>query len=556
MAFLPGDLPKGMTVAGATAGNWTLAEAIHDGRRAGRDTALRSRRLPDQPAPIRTSVESGDVEPLWKIPEGGAKAFVDFQNDVTVADIAIAEREGFRSVEHLKRYTTLGMATDQGRTSNVIGLGIMAELTGQKISSVGTTRARPPQIPVAIGAFAGLHTSRHFRPTRLTSGHQWAASSGAVFVEAGQWLRPQWFNRPGETDWLQSVTREVETVRRSVGICDVSTLGKIALMGPDVGRLLDRVYINKFSTLGVGKVRYGVMLREDGFVMDDGTTARLSADNYVMSTTTANAGKVMQHLEYCHQVLWPDLDVQMVSVTEQWAQYSVAGPRSRELLQRLFGDSADLSNEAFPYLACAEFRIGEAPARLFRISFSGELAFEIAVPAGFGGSLIANLMELGSPLGACAYGTEALSVMRIEKGHAAGAELNGQTAARDLGLGRMMSVEKDYIGRTMAQRPALIDPSRPTLVGFKPIDRRRRLRNGAHFFAIGAATSPQNDQGYMTSTALSPSAGHWIGLGLLARGPERLGERVLAHDPIRFEEIEVEVTSPVFVDPEGKRLRD
>jgi sarcosine oxidase subunit alpha len=275
-----------------------------------------------------------------------------------------------------------------------------------------------------------------------------------------------------------------------------------------------------------------------------------------MSTTTANAGKVMQHLEFCHQVLWPDLDVQMVSVTEQWAQYSVAGPRSRELLQRLLGDSADLSNKAFPYLACAEFRIGEVPARLFRISFSGELAFEIAVPAGFGGSLIANLMELGSPLGACAYGTEALSVMRIEKGHAAGAELNGQTVARDLGLGRMMSVEKDYVGRTMAQRPALIDPSRPTLVGLKPIDRRRRLRNGAHFFAMGAVTSPQNDQGYMTSTAFSPSAGHWIGLGLLARGQERLGERVLACDPIRSEEIEVEVTSPVFVDPEGKRLRD
>jgi sarcosine oxidase subunit alpha len=556
VAFLPGDLPKGMTVAGAAAGNWTLAEAIQDGRRVGRDTALRSGRLSDQPAPIRASVEGGDVEPLWKVPEGRAKAFVDFQNDVTVGDIAIAEREGFRSAEHLKRYTTLGMATDQGRTSNVTGLGIMAELTGQKISSVGTTRARPPQIPVAIGAFAGLQTGPLFKPTRLTSGHQWAASSGAVFVEASQWLRPQWFDQPGESDWLHSVTREVETVRRSVGICDVSTLGKIALMGPDVGRLLDRVYINKFSTLGIGKIRYGVMLREDGFVMDDGTTARLSADHYVMSTTTANAGKVMQHLEFCHQVLWPDLDAQMVSVTEQWAQYSVAGPRSRELLQRLLGDSADLSNKAFPYLACAEFRIGEVPARLFRISFSGELAFEIAVPAGFGGSLIANLMELGSPLGACAYGTEALSVMRIEKGHAAGAELNGQTVARDLGLGRMMSVEKDYVGRTMAQRPALIDPSRPTLVGLKPIDRRRRLRNGAHFFAMGAVTSPQNDQGYMTSTAFSPSAGHWIGLGLLARGQERLGERVLACDPIRSEEIEVEVTSPVFVDPEGKRLRD
>ena len=554
VAFLPGDPPKGMTVAGSAAGNWTLAEAILGGGQAGRETADRAGRPLKQPTPIHTSAENFEAKPLWTIPKG-KKAFVDFQNDVTVEDIAIAEREGFRSVEHLKRYTTLGMATDQGRTSNVNGLGIMAELTGQNISSLGTTRARPPQVPVAIGAFAGLHIAKHFKPTRLTSGHRWAESSGATFVESGQWLRAQWFNQPDETDWLQSVTREVGTVRASVGVCDVSTLGKIALMGPDVGRFLDAVYINKFSNLGVGKVRYGVMLREDGFVMDDGTTARLSTDHYVMSTTTANAGKVMQHLEFCHQVLWPHLDVQMVSVTEQWAQYSVAGPRSRDLLQKLFGDVADLSNAAFPYMACAQFRIGEMPARLFRLSFSGELAFEIAVPAGFGEPLITRLMKLGSELGVCAYGTEALSVMRIEKGHVAGAELNGQTVARDLGLGRMMSSDKDFIGKTMAQRPALVDSNRPTLVGLKPVDRGRRLRNGAHFFAIGAATTPQNDQGYMTSTAFSPSAGHWIGLGLLACGPQRLGERVLAYDPIRSEETEIEVVSPVFVDPEGKRLR-
>jgi glycine cleavage system aminomethyltransferase T len=245
----------------------------------------------------------------------------------------------------------------------------------------------------------------------------------------------------------------------------------------------------------------------------------------------------------------------MVSVTEQWAQYSVAGPRSREVLQKLFGNSADLSNGAFPYLACADFRIGDTPARLFRISFSGELAYEIAVPAGFGESLIVRLMQLGAEFDVCAYGTEALSVMRIEKGHAAGAELNGQTVARDLGLGRMMSADKDFIGKTMAQRPALLAPERPTLAGFKPVDHRRRIRNGAHFFAMGAATSPQNDQGYMTSTAFSAAAGHWIGIGLLSHGPERVGERVLAYDPIRSEAIEVEVVSPIFVDPEGKRLR-
>ena len=395
VAFVPGDLPKGMTAVGAATGRWTLAEALQDGHRAGSDAALRAGSRPETATQYHTSDESFEVEPLWHVAGGRGKAFVDFQNDVTVSDIAIAEREGFRSVEHLKRYTTLGMATDQGRTSNINGLAVMAELTGRSIIETGMTRARPPYAPVAIGAFAGLHVARHFKPTRLTSGHVWAAAHGANFVEAGQWLRAQWFTLPGETNWLQSVVREVTAVRGAVGICDVSTLGKIALMGSDAGRFLDRVYINKFSTLKVGRVRYGVMLREDGFVMDDGTTARLSAEHYVMSTTTANAGKVMQHLEFCHQVLWPDLDVQMISVTEQWAQYAVAGPRSRDLLQALFGTNIDLSNDEFPYLACAEFRIGDIPARLFRISFSGELAFEIAVPAGYGESLLQLLMDAG-----------------------------------------------------------------------------------------------------------------------------------------------------------------
>jgi sarcosine oxidase subunit alpha len=302
-------------------------------------------------------------------------------------------------------------------------------------------------------------------------------------------------------------------------------------------------------------VRYGVMLREDGFVMDDGTTARLAPDHWVMSTTTANAGKVMQHLEFCHQVLWSELDVQMVSVTEQWAQYAIAGPRSRELLQRLLGDGADLANEAFPYLACAEFRLGQIPVRLFRISFSGELAYEIAVPAGYGDALARMVADTGRDFGVTPYGTEALSVMRIEKGHVAGNELNGQTVALDLGLGRMMSTKKDFIGRLMAARPALVDPQRPSLVGLKPVEPDARLRAGAHFIARGVSPSPETDEGYMTSTAFSPSLGHWIGLGLLARGLQRIGERIRAYDPVRSGDIEVEVVSPVSVDPEGVRLR-
>jgi heterotetrameric sarcosine oxidase alpha subunit len=554
-AFLAGEMPDGMAVAGAAAGHWTLAEALHDGTVLGADAAVRAGRRPRGMSRYRTSDEYYGVKAFWHVADSRRKAFVDLQNDVTDKDVALAAREGFRSVEHLKRYTTLGMATDQGRTSNVSGLAIMAELTERTIAQTGITRARPPHVPVAIGAFAGLHTGQHFKPTRLTAGHRWAAAQGATFVEAGQWLRAQWFAQPDETDWLQSVTREVKSVRSAVGFCDVSTLGKIAMLGPDVGTLLDRIYINTFSTLAVGRVRYGVMLREDGFVMDDGTTARLTPDHWIMSTTTANAGKVMQHLEFCHQVLWPELDVQMVSVTEQWAQYAIAGPRSRELLQRLLGDGADLSNEAFPYLACGEFRLGQIPVRLFRISFSGELAYEIAVPAGYGDALARMMADTGRDFGVTPYGTEALSVMRIEKGHVAGNELNGQTVALDLGLGRMMSAKKDFIGRLMAARPALVDPQRPSLVGLKPVEPDARLRAGAHFIARGVSPSPETDEGYMTSTAFSPSLGHWIGLGLLARGVQRIGERIRAYDPVRSGDIEVEIVSPVFVDPEGVRLR-
>lgn len=549
------DPPGTLSIAGAAAGRPTLAAALADGARWGLEAAVRLGLHAERPTHYRTVEEAAAATPMWHVGGSPKTAFVDLQNDVTAKDIGVAASEGFRAVEHLKRYTTLGMATDQGKTSNINGLAIMAELTGRAIAQTGVTRARPPLVPVAIGAFAGLHTGKHFKPTRFTAGHDYAVEQGASFVETGQWLRAQWFSRDGEADWLQSVIREVTATRSAVGICDVSTLGKIALAGADVAAFLDRVYINTFSALPVGKVRYGVMLREDGFVMDDGTTARLSSDQYVMSTTTANAVKVMQHLEFCHQVLWPDLDLQMVSVTEQWAQYAVAGPNSRRLLQALFGATADLSDAAFPYLACGEFRLGDVPARLFRISFSGELAYEIAVPAGYGDSLVRALVEAGEPFGAVMYGTEALSVMRIEKGHVAGNELNGQTVARDLGLGRMMSGKKDYVGRIMAERPALVDPARPTLVGLRPIDPAERLRAGAHLLCPGAVPGPQTDEGYVTSVAFSPSLGHWIGLGLLARGPERIGERIRVYDPVRRGDIEAEIVAPVFIDPEGVRLR-
>jgi glycine cleavage system aminomethyltransferase T len=454
----------------------------------------------------------------------------------------------------LKRYTTLGMATDQGRTSNLNGHAIMAALTERAIPEVGTTTSRPPYTAVAIGAFAGHHRGKHFKPTRLTAGHGWAQEHSDVFVEAGQWLRAQWFAAPGESDWLQTVSREVKAVRSGVGVCDVSTLGKIDIQGADSAAFLDRIYINLFSTLAVGRVRYGLMLREDGLVLDDGTTAHLAPQHYVMSTTTANAAKVMQHMEHARQVLWPDMDVQIVSVTEQWAQYAIAGPASRRLLERLLGGAIDVSNAAFPYLACAHFSWRGIPARLFRISFSGEMAFELAVPARYGDAAVRAIMAAGDEFGVVPYGTEALGVMRIEKGHVAGNELNGTTTAADLGLGRMLSKKKDFIGRVLTDRPGLTDPNRSALVGVRPVDPSARLYAGAHFIALGAGATLENDQGYLTSVAFSPMLGYWIGLGLLARGPQRLGERIRAHSPVRGGDVEVDVVSPLFFDPEGTRL--
>jgi sarcosine oxidase subunit alpha len=555
-AFVPGTLPAGMAVAGAANGELGLADALAAGARTGLQAAADCGSS-GQPVDIpHVDPESTALMPLWRVRGVRGKAFVDLQNDVTDDDVALAGQEGFRAVEHLKRYTTLGMATDQGKTSNVTGLALMAQFTARTIPQTGTTTFRPPFTPVAIGALAGMHRGKDFKPTRLPPSHQWAQEQGAVFVETGYWLRAQWYPRPGETDWLESVGREVRTVRSSVGLCDVSTLGKIDLQGVDAAEFLERVYINSWKTLAVGKARYGLMLREDGLVLDDGTTTRLGEDRFIVTTTTANAAKVLQHMEFSHQWLWPELDVQFSSVSEQWAQFSVAGPRSRDVLRKIVDRQHDISNAAFAYMAAAELTVmGGLPARLFRISFSGELAYEIATPAGHGDALWRDLMEAGHEFGIAPYGTEALGVMRIEKGHVAGNEINGQTTARDLGLAKMLSTRKDYVGRVMAQRPGLVAHDRPTLAGFKPVNREDRLRAGAHFIREGAQPTARNDEGYMTSVAFSPTLGHWIGLGLLVGGPARHGERVRAYDPVRGGDVPVKVCNPVFYDPARERLR-
>ncbi|MDX8458993.1 sarcosine oxidase subunit alpha [Mesorhizobium humile] len=554
-AFVPDGAPPGMVAAGSANGAFGLGACLREGFEAGAAAARDAGRSGNIGSMPVADDDAFSITPLWHV-AGKGKAFVDQQHDVTASDVELAQREGFQSVEHLKRYTTLGMATDQGKTSNVAGLAIMAAVSGKSIPETGTTIYRPPYVPVAIGAFAGHHRDENFHATRLTPSHHWAAEQGAIFVDTGLWKRAQWYPRAGEKDWLESVTREVKAVRSGVGFCDVSTLGKIDVHGPDAGAFLDRVYINAFSSLAVGKARYGLMLREDGIVYDDGTTSRLAEDHYFLTTTTAKAGLVMQHLEFCRQVLFPELDVQLTSVSDQWAQFSIAGPKTRDLLKVIVDPAEDLSNEGFPFMGAREVGLrGGIKARLFRISFSGEMAFEISVPARYGEAMARNLMIAGKPFGVTPYGTEALGVMRIEKGHVAGPELNGTTTAGDLGLGKMMSTKKDFIGRVMAGREALVSPNRQVVVGIKPTDKARRLRSGAHIIPKGETPGPGNDQGYVTSVCFSPVLDQWIGLGLVERGRERIGEIVRAHDPLRGEDYDVELCNSVFYDPDGGRQR-
>jgi heterotetrameric sarcosine oxidase alpha subunit len=552
-AFVPGGtLPPGMSVAGAARGVFSTHGALTSGAQGACDALDLKGALPELPVAEDTPVNQ---TPFWYV-EGCSRAWLDQQNDVTVKDVKLAHQEGFRSVEHLKRYTTLGMATDQGKTSNMGGLAIMAELAGKSIPEVGTTIFRPPYTPVAIGAMAGRIRGKEFHPIRLTPSHYWAKEQGAVFVEVGNWLRAQWFPQPGETHWRQSVDREVLATRASVGVCDCTTLGKIDVQGTDAAAFLNKIYCNGFAKLAVGKTRYGLMLREDGIAMDDGTAGRLAEDHFVVTTTTANAGKVYQHMEFVRQCLFPDMDVQLISTTEAWAQYAVAGPNSRKLLQKVVDAEIDISNEAFPFMACANITVcGGLRARLFRISFSGELAFEIAVPARYGDALMRKLMSEGEEFNVTPYGTEALGVMRIEKGHAAGNELNGTTSAVNLGMGRMVSKAKDSIGTVLSKRDGLNTADALMQVGLKPLDPEDKVTAGGHLMADDGPVDAAHDQGYVTSAAFSPTLGSMIGLGFLKDGSNRMGEILRLVSPLTQLTVRVEVVSAHFVDPEGSRVR-
>lgn len=544
--FLPPETSSAFVAAGSANGKMTLSECLADGAAKG---TLKGK----MPAIPKCRDEAFAITPLWWVKRSTGKAFVDYQNDATAKDLPLAAREGYSDVELAKRYTTTGMATDQGKIGNVNAIAILAEATGKSIAEVGTTTFRPFYTPVSFGALAGHSKGQHFQPVRKTPLHEWAQEQGAVFVETGLWMRSSWFPRDGE-DWLAAASREVLSARSGVGLCDVSTLGKIDIQGKDAGAFLDKLYCNTFSTLAVGKARYGLMLREDGIVFDDGTTSRLADDHFIMTTTTANAAKVMSHIEFCHQALWPDLDVTYASVTEQWAQIAIAGPKSRAALQKIV-DSITLTDETMPYLAAREIIVlGGIAARLFRISFSGEHAYEIAVPADYGNAVARALMHAGREFGITPYGVEALSIMRIEKGHVAGGELNGTTSAGDLGFGKMMSSKKDYIGRMMATREGLADPSRQCVVGIRPVGSKDRLRSGSHLLKRGDKPSMANDQGYISSIAWSPMRDQWIGLALLSDGRVRHGEVMQVFDGLRNIHMLGEICDPVHYDPKNERL--
>jgi len=468
-AFVPvsGAVP-GLAVAGAAAGDFSTRGALAGGVAAAAE-ALDDLGMAVPAVACPEAAEEGTaVAPHWRVRGAKGRAWVDFQNDVTVKDVALAVRENFRAAEHMKRYTTLGMATDQGKTGGVLGLGILAELTGRGLAETGTTTFRPPYTPVAIAALGAGAAGQGFAPHRVSPVA--AATRGAPTVEAGLWHRAAWFPAPGETDWRAACDREVAMVRASVGVADVSTLGKIEVQGPDAAAFLDRVYANTISTLPVGRVRYGLMLRDDGFVLDDGTVARLGPARFLVTTTTGAAGQVMAHLEFAAQCLRPALDVALVPVTDQWAQVAVTGPRARALLAGLV-DRA-LGNGDFPFMACGEALVAGVMGRIFRISFSGELGFEVAVPARWGAALFDRLAGAAEALGGGPYGLEALNVLRIEKGFLTHAEMHGRTTAGDLGLGRMIAVGKDCIGKAAAS----IASARPAAMRCRPSSMRVSCR--------------------------------------------------------------------------------
>ncbi len=555
--FLPGPPSQAERSAGGCAGFFDLSEALRSGGEAGVGAAMAAGFKAAMPnMPDLDKVREGKAKVVWQVPsikaESRAKCFVDLQNDVTSADIKLALREGYGSIEHVKRYTTTGMGTDQGKTSNVIALGIVSESTGQPITDIGVTTFRPPYTPVSFGAIAGANRGKLFDPIRKTPIQGWHEAHGAVFEDVGQWKRPRYFPKAGE-DMRAAVDREVRATRSTIGMLDASTLGKIDLRGRDVPELLNRLYTNAWSKLAIGRCRYGLMLGDDGMVFDDGVTARLGENHFLMSTTSSGAARVFAWIEEWLQTEWPSLEVFATSVTEQWATISLSGPRSRELVEELTED-VDLDPKAFPHMSVRDARIGTTPVRLFRISFTGELGFEIQIPADYGLDLWTRCIALGERYDLTPFGTEAMHVLRAEKGYIiTGQDTDGTVTPDDLGMGWIVSKKKpDFIGKRSLTRADMQRGDRKQLVGLLPKDPMVLLEEGAQIVADPNQPLPMTMIGHVTSSYRSPELGRPFALAMLREGRSLIGKTVYV--PMIDRTAAVTVTDPVFIDKEGTRL--
>ncbi len=559
--FVPAECKQAERSVGAARGLFGLSDCIRDGLQAGTEMAQlcgfrvgESVSIPEQTDGLN-AVSVTDPTPSSPQQQSRYKQFIDLQNDVTTHDIKQAHTEGYISVEHLKRYTTLGMGTDQGKTSNINGLELLARHRQETIPEVGTTTFRPPYTPISLGSLAGSAIKTRLEPKRLSPMHAQQEKAGAVFVPNGLWLRPQCYPLLGESNSV-AVLREMTAVRNKLGIVDVSTLGKVEIKGKDAVEFLNRVYINGWDSLAVGRCRYGLMLREDGMILDDGTTSRLAEHHFFMTTTTGNAEQVLQHLEFFLEVVWRDLDVNIIPVTEQWAALAMAGPQSRELLCQLFPD-VDLSSEALPYMGMLECTLAGYPVRIMRISFSGELAYEIYIPSSQGAKLWNQLLNLGKAYGVTPYGLDVLDMLRVEKGFIGmGTDADGRVTPYDLGMGRMVSKKKDFIGRIALKRPALHADDRLSLVGLIADD-NAELREGAHILATKNASGFGASIGHISSAAYSIALNKPVALAMIKGGQARRDETVFVCDPVRDNKIvPVKVVNPCFYDPAGDRLRD
>ncbi len=556
-AFIPDKKKQHETSVGAANGSFTLEESLKHGFENGSNLSAKITETKTEISiPNVNEKKYGAHDKFWCMPlpkNENPKRFVDFQNDVSVSDIEIALREGYRSIEHVKRYTTLGMATDQGRTSNLNGLQLVSNIENKIVPEVGHTTFRPPFTPITIGTIVGREVGMEYMPTRKTPMHEWHEKNNAVFVDAGAWKRPRYYKEGNET-LFEASKREAKNVRENVGICDVTTLGKIDIKGPDAAEFLNRVYTNAWMKLPIGKARYGLMLREDGIVMDDGTTTRISENHYHMTTTTAQAANVLSHLEYYLQIVWPELNVNVVSTTEQWAGAAIAGPKSRDMLSKLYPD-LDVSNEALPFMGYKEAEFFGVPSRIFRISFSGELAYEINVKSDHGMFMWEKMMEVGKEFGNQPYGTEALSTLRIEMGHVAGPELDGRTIPSDVSLNGLVSKKKDFIGKNSLGREAFNVESRQKIVGLIPIDRKSSIPEGSHIVKDQNAKLPNPKLGHVSSSCWSVENNNPFSLAIMKDGKNMIGKKFFAVSPLKNKSIEVEVISSHYVDPEGKRVR-